>query len=235
MAWVWGEIEFASFYSYRMPNLSPSYALTSPVPSPAALRLALVDTAIKTTGKISYGEEIFELIKSALLEIEPPEKVAILKFFIKRLKPSKQEKDKPHKPCEESFGIREYCHFIGPLNIYIKLSKKEDEIANLFSLLRHLGTTDSIAMGRAKIEDKEPSQQFMCKETLELKPEAVNLVRRPVFTLNEIKKDTEFSQINPYNKNKKGNPYIQKIFIAPLLEEQRGENWVIYKKIPFIL
>jgi hypothetical protein len=235
MAWVWGEIDFASLYSYRMPNLSPSYALTSPVPSPAALRLALVDTAIKTTGKVSYGEEIFELIKSVQLEIEPPEKVAILKFFIKRLKPSKQEKEKPIKPCEESFGIREYCHFIGTLKIYIKLSKKEEEIVNLIRSLRHLGTSDSIVMGRAKIEEKEPSPQFICKETNQLKPEASNLARRPVFTLNEIKEDTEFSQINPFIKNKKGNPYIQKIFIVPLWEEQRGENWVIYKKIPFIL
>ncbi|MGQ9721595.1 MAG: hypothetical protein ACUVXA_09775 [Candidatus Jordarchaeum sp.] len=235
MAWIWGEIDFASLYSYRMPNLSPSYALTSPVPSPAAFRLALVDTAIKTTGKIPYGIEIFELIKSAPLEIEPPEKVAILKFFIKRLKPSKQEKGKPHKPCEESFGIREYCHFIGPLKIYIKPSKKEDEIVNLFYLLRHLGTTDSIAMGRAKIEDKEPPKQFTWKETKELKPEAFNFVRRPVFTLNEIKEDARFSQIDPYNGGTKGNPYVQKTFTVPLIEEQRGENWVIYKKIPFTL
>ncbi|MEM3112476.1 MAG: hypothetical protein QXZ09_09825 [Candidatus Methanomethylicaceae archaeon] len=67
MTWIWGELDFAGLYYYRMPNLSPSFALSSPVPSPAALRLALVDAAIKSTGKVAYGEEIFDIIKIAQL------------------------------------------------------------------------------------------------------------------------------------------------------------------------
>ncbi len=127
MSWIWGELDFAGLYSYRIPNLSPSYSLTSPIPSPAALRLALVDAAIKYTGNVIYGEEIFEIIKATQLEIEPPERLAVLKFFIKRLKPSKP----PKRGFEESFGIREYCHFLGPLRVYLKPQKRGDEIAHL--------------------------------------------------------------------------------------------------------
>ncbi|MEW6571781.1 MAG: hypothetical protein AB1390_11540 [Nitrospirota bacterium] len=231
MAWIWAEFVFASLYSYRMPNLSPSYALTSSIPSPAALRLALVDAAIRSTGKVSYGEGIFEIVKSATLEIEPPEKVAVLKFFIKRLKPSKSKE----KSFEESFGVREYCHFVDPLKVYLKISEREDEVANLFRILRRLGTTDSIARGKAKREDKEPPFSLTCKETKDLKPEASNLARRPVSTLNEIKPDAKFSQVNPYAKGKRGNPYIQKIFVLPLIVERRGKNWVLYRKHPFVL
>ncbi len=231
MAWIWAELDFASLYSYRMPNLSPGYALTSPLPSPAALRLALVDAAIRSTGKVSYGEEIFEIIKSAPLEMEPPESLTVLKFFIKRLKPSKP----PKTGFEESFGVREYCHFLGPLKFYLKISDREVEIANLFRLLRRLGTTDTIARGEAKIEDKEPMLIFTCKETTALKPEISNLAKRPVSTLNEIKPDAEFSQVNPYAKGKRGNPCIQKIFVLPLTEDRRGENWVLYRKYPFVL
>ncbi|NWF91378.1 MAG: hypothetical protein HXY46_00545 [Syntrophaceae bacterium] len=231
MAWVWGQLDFAGLYSYRMPNLSPSYALTALIPSPAALRLALVDAAIKSRGNVAYGEEIFEIIKTAELEIEPPERVAVLKFFIKRLKPAKP----PKTEFEESFGIREYCHFLGPLKVYFKLSKREDEIVHLFTLLRRLGTTDSLMRGLGKIEDKEPVQSFTCKETTALKPDVSNLARRPVSTLNEIRADATFSQVNPYMKGRKTNPYVQKIFVLPLIEERRGENWVIYKKHPFTL
>ncbi|MEO0294267.1 MAG: hypothetical protein ABIN61_08640 [candidate division WOR-3 bacterium] len=231
MAWIFAELNFGSLYSYRMPKLSPSYALTSPIPSPAALRLALVDAAIKSTGKVSYGEEVFEIVKSAPLEIEPPEKLAVLKFFIKRLKPSKSK----GKSFEESFGLREYCHFLGPLKVYLEISEKEDEITKLFRLLRRLGTTDSIAFVIAQIEDKEPLFKFTWKETITLKPEVANLAKRPVFTLNELKNDAQFSQVNPYAKGKRGNPYIQKTFVLPLIEERRGENWVLYKKHPFVL
>jgi len=214
-----------------MPNLSPGYALTSLIPSPAALRLALVDSAIKSTGKVSYGEEVFEIVKSSPLEIEPPEKVVVLKFFIKRLKPSKP----PKTGFEESFGVREYCHFLGSLKVYIEVSQRRHEIAYLFTLLRRLGTTDSIVRGVTKIEDKEPVHIFTCKETTALKPEASNLARRPVSTLNEIKPDAKFFQVNPYEKRKKGNPFIQKFFVLPLIEERRGENWVLYRKHPFVL
>lgn len=231
MAWIWAELDFASLYSYRMPNLSPGYALTSLVPSPAALRLALVDAAIKSTGSVAYGEQVFEIVKSLPLEIEPPEKVAVLKFFIKRLKPSKL----PKKGFEKSFGVREYCHFLGPVKIYLKTTEKKNEIVRLFTLLRRLGTTDSIAMGAAKIEDKEPSLSFTYKETTMLKPELSNLARRPVSTLNEINPDAQFCQVNPYAKEKKRNPFIQKIFVLPLVEERRGENWVLYRKEPFVL
>lgn len=231
MAWIWAELHFASLFSYRMPNLSPGYALISPIPSPAALRLALVDAAIKSTGRVEYGKEVFDLIKPARLEMEPPEGVAVLKVFIKRLKPSKP----PKTGFEESFGVREYCHFQGPLKVYLEVSERVEDITHLFTLLRRLGTTDSVMMGNAKIEGKEPMQALTCKESTVLKPEVSNLARRPVVTLNEIKSDAGFSQVNPYAGGRRGNPFIQKIFTLPIVEERRGENWVLYKKSPFTL
>jgi|Deesub1362A_J573_1020465.scaffolds.fasta_scaffold02794_2 CRISPR/Cas system-associated protein Cas5 (RAMP superfamily) len=234
MSWIWAELDFASLYSYRMPNLSPSYALASPVPSPAALRLALVDAAIKSSGKVSYGEEIFEVIKSAKLEIEPPEKVSVIKSFIRRLKPEKQQKGKI-AGLLESTGIREYCHFFGPMRVYLEISEREEEITRLFTLLRRLGTTDSIVMCRATVQEEAPQSDLICKEAINLELEALNFAKRPVFTLNEIKPDAKFSQVNPYGREKRGNPYVQKIFVLPLIEERRGENWVLYKKHPFVL
>ncbi len=98
-----------------------------------------------------------------------------------------------------------------------------------------MGTTDSLTKGTGRIEEKEPNREFTCKETTELKLEALNLMRRPVSTLNEIKPETTFAQVNPFSKERRGNPYFSKIFVLPLIEERRGENWVIYKKLPFTL
>ena len=82
---------------------------------------------------------------------------------------------------------------------------------------------------------KEPTFSFACKEAKDLKPETSNLDRRPVAALNDLKQDAQFSQVNPYAKGRRVNPYIQKIFVLPLIEERRGENWVLYKKHPFVL
>lgn len=231
MAWIFAELHFGGLFSYRIPNLSPSYSLASPIPSPAALRLALVETAIKSGGDIKFGEEIFELVKAAPLEIEPPEKVSILKFFIKRLKPSKLK----GKSFEESFGIREYCHFLGPMRIYLKLSDKEDSLKNIFKQLRRLGTTDSILWCDVSIHEEAPELALTSKIITALCPEISNLMRRPVVTLNEIKEDAKFSHINPYSQKRKGYPFVSKTYVLPLREMRRGENFVLYEKVPFLM
>jgi len=62
--WVKAELHFASFFSYRIPGTSPSYTPASPVPSPVALRLALVDAAIQSSGSVDYGRDIFNLTQA---------------------------------------------------------------------------------------------------------------------------------------------------------------------------
>lgn len=229
MAWIYAEFNFAGLFSYRIPNLSPSYALTSPIPGPAAIRLALVDVAIRTEGKIRAGEEIFEKVKSAPLEVEPPEKVSVLKYFIKRLKPSKAK----GKSFEESFGVREYCHFGGPLKIYLKLSEEEERLRRLFLRLRRLGTTDSILSCNATIQEAGPDITLTARLSHQLRIEVENFERRPVVTLNELTESAEFAQINPYEKKRNKNPFVQKTYILPLREIRKGENFVLYEKVPF--
>lgn len=228
MTWIVAELYFGSLFSYRIPNLSPSYALSSPIPSPAAIRLALVDTAIKLDGRIESGKEIFELVRNLPMEIEPPERVVILKFFIKRLKPSKNKA----ASFEESFGVREYCHFSGPMKIYLQVNEEEKRLEQIFRHLRRLGTSDSLLSCRTMVRAEGPNPTLIAKLIHELKPEAENFMRRPVVNLNEIREDASFSQVNPYEKGR-GNPFAQKTYILPLQEIKRGENFVIYRKAPF--
>ncbi|MEM4218305.1 MAG: hypothetical protein QXZ09_09820, partial [Candidatus Methanomethylicaceae archaeon] len=114
---------------------------------------------------------------------------------------------------------------MSPLKVYFKVSVREDEIAHLFNLLRRLGTTDSLINGTGRIEEKEPNIEFTCKETTKLKLDVLNLSKRPVSTLNEIKPEATFAQVNPFNEGRRGNPYFSKIYVLPLIEERRGENW----------
>ncbi|MCX7973808.1 MAG: hypothetical protein N3B16_04825 [Candidatus Aminicenantes bacterium] len=231
MRWVCAAFYFSALFSYRIPNLSPSYALTSIIPSPSSLRLALVDAAIKLKGSVDYGIEIFNLIKTIRIEIEPPDKVAVLKFFIKRLKPPKSK----DSSFEESFGIREYCHFNGPIKAYFELFNHHDEIVELLKRLRRLGTSDSLLSCKVSLSELEPDSSMTCKLLSEIKPEGLNFKGRPVVILNELKEDAEFIQLNPYSSSRKGMPFISKIFILPLIEKKKGENFVLYEKSPFSL
>lgn len=230
MAWIAARLYFAGLFSYRIPNLSPSYALSSPVPSPAALRLALVETAIRSRGSVGFGEEIFNLVKAVPIEVEPPQKISVMKFFIKRLKPSKSTA----KGCEESFGIREYCHFIGPVRVFMHLSKSEEVILNIFRQLRRLGTTDSILFCSAELQEEAPDLNLTWKSIESVKPDISNFQRRPVVTLNELDKKADFSQVNPYSKKRRGQLFVSQTYLLPLQEIKKGMNFVLYEKVPFI-
>ncbi|MBC7107701.1 MAG: hypothetical protein H5T41_02760 [Methanomassiliicoccales archaeon] len=86
MIWLRAEYEFGSLFSYRIPNFSPSFAMSSPIPGPSAIKLALVSSAIETTGNIEYGKRIFNIVKKSEVLVEPPDKVAISRQLIKRRK-----------------------------------------------------------------------------------------------------------------------------------------------------
>jgi len=84
--WLGAEFEFGSLFSYRIPNFSPSFAISSPIPGPSAIKLALVSSAIEATGNIDYGKKMFDMIKTSEVLVELPEKVAVSRQLIKRRK-----------------------------------------------------------------------------------------------------------------------------------------------------
>jgi len=249
--WLKAELCFGSMFSYRMPDLSPSFALASPCPSPAAFRLALVDAAIRyacpMTGRKpeDVGEEIFakvnlQALPTGDLLFEPPQRVLVFKFFIKRIKGG-----------EVSFGVREYCLFDEPLKVYLSVPQKEvnehEELTIAWCLrrLRRLGTTDSLLFCRyvrpLKTVDSMLPKDVKAKCFRWMnggdREETVRGVEYPIYMVNEIaatvrKKGKEvpvdFSLVNPYTRNPKDpSPFVKIAVVAPLKVARRGENWYL--------
>jgi len=229
--WLRAELQFASFYSYRMPQLSPQYALASPLPSPASLRLALVDAAIQQTGSVDYGRQVFEWVKTAPLFILPPQQVSVLKFFIRRLKKPKAT----GASFVQSTGVREYCHLNGPLEAYLKVPQSQ-EVASAFSWLRRLGTSDSLLSATVR-ETGEPPLELCWKKLADqdLPINGVNYERRLVVALTELRPEVDFDDVNPYSEGRQRRPFTQDSYLLPLVLDRRGENWVLYRRKPFEL
>ncbi len=225
--WIKAELHFGSFCSYRIPNTSPQYALASPVPSPAALKLALVDAAIRYSGNIDTGREVFQGVKDSHIEINFPEWVTIMRHFIKRLKPRGEQ-------LLESTAIREYCHLSGALSIYIEVDDKLiDTVSMLFAKLRRLGTTDSLLWcSSTDIAEPDLTLSWMDFGTPAIPLRASNFERRLVVTLNDIDEKATFDSLNPYS-SKGGRRFISLTKVLPLVAEERAENWVRYKRKAF--
>ncbi len=224
LEWIRAELEFAAFFSYRIPGSSPSYALCAPIPSPAAVRLALVDAVIRHTGSVARGRDFFGLIKGARLELEPPPRLAAMRCFLKRLKPAK---DRPASVLE-STGTREYWLMDGPLVVWVNTSHP-DQVSQAFRWLRRLGTTDSILTCRV---DRGTPDLRLCSQVVVKIDATSDLAGRPLYTLHELGDDAQFDDVNPWSASPR-KPFVRRIYALPLRRERAGENWVLYRREPF--
>jgi hypothetical protein len=65
------------------------------LPTPFAIRTALLDAAIRTKGLVA-GQATFAWIKELSIAVRPPERVVVTNLFAKILKPTRKEE--PRRP-----------------------------------------------------------------------------------------------------------------------------------------
>ena len=226
--WLKGEYEFAALFSYRVPNFSPAYAPSAPLPGPSAIKLALVSTRIEATGQVSEGEHIFEMVKDAAVGLEPAPWLTMSRTFLRRLKKMKDGS------IDQSFGIREYVHHGGPIGLYIEVDETVAEsVKDTMRRLRRLGTSDSL-LHCVKIGESEPDLALIARplEDFQSTLSLSLFVGRPVLPLRDIKGNVKFRQVNPYERTT-GDFTKQRMYIFPLRVAQQGEGWVRYVRQPF--
>jgi CRISPR-associated protein Cas5 subtype I-A len=222
MVWIKATYEFGSLFSYRIPDFSSQYAISSMLPGPSAIKLALVSTAIETTGNVDYGKEIFEVAKNISIKIKLPKKIVLTNVLIKRLKKRKEEYG-----LERTFGIRGYVHYSENFSIYIDVpEEKVNEFERILKNIRQFGTSDSLVWCKSVSREEPPNDAIFAVESL--KNENKNILIIPV---KDINPKASFEDINIYNKKKKKNILIKKIYPIPILKQLQGKNWIVYELV----
>ncbi len=223
MVWVGAGYVFSSTFSYRIPGFSSSYAAAAPVPSPSTVKLSLVATAIRKSGDAKVGEKLFENIKTAQVAIEIPERIAVFKGFMKRLKQKRLGKG-----FESTFGIREFVLYSGPLTIFIHLPNRIREVEESLKAVRYFGTSDSVCTNiecgyREPLWEKIPTP-YSARD----KKEGV------IFLLTDFTENVTFDAVNPYSKaSLRGEHIIKRPYVFPLKVVEKKKNYTIYELKPF--
>jgi hypothetical protein len=229
--WLKAEIEFASTFSYRQPDASAQFAIGSPIPSPAAIKLTLVDTAIRWNGSVKIGRQIFDWLKTCKVHCVPPEKIVRFRVFLKRLKPREGR-------LLESTGIRDYFLLDDYLTIYLQVpANKVKVVRQILSKVRKLGTSDSLCWCRdvMEIEESELPHEFFARKLEELPESALQqgitqgmLVAR----LSDLTERSEFDGFNPFGGNPQRANLEKTSYLLPLRIERYGETWALLKRVP---
>ncbi|MBC7074016.1 CRISPR-associated protein Cas5 [Candidatus Parcubacteria bacterium] len=208
-------IEFGSFFSYRIPDFSSQYALSSLLPSPLAIKLGLVSTAIQYKGK-DFGKKIFEMIKSKEIGFKVKGRIISNNFLIKRLKAKKGGGG-----LGPTFGIRGYIFFENPLEIWIL--NVSEEILEVLKRLRYLGTSDSIcSIIEVEPKEKVPSKLVFARKELNQK-----LKNSLIIPTKDLSSRDTFEKVDIYTKKK---PILEKKFFQiPVKSIEQGKNWTVYE------
>lgn len=142
--WLAADYHFPSTYSCRIPMSSAGSALITPAPGPSTVRLALIQTGIELFGLKTTHHELFPIIRSASIQIQPPETVAI---SLHRLRAHKWTAGKAGKQdlFQESVILREMAHATEPCIVYIEIpSCEEERFRRLLQAVSYWGRTDSL-------------------------------------------------------------------------------------------
>lgn len=111
--WVLATYQSTTFFSLKPSNATSSGGKTLLTPTPYAIKMGLLDAAIRTKG-INYGKQAWEWIRTLSLAVDLPERAMVNNVFTRILKP-------PHSRNKGGFdrtiGYREYVHFVGEMRL----------------------------------------------------------------------------------------------------------------------
>ena len=126
--WLIAEYEAVTLFSLKLSTATSSGGKTLLVPTPYALKMALLDSACRTLG-VKRAESLWEQIRDSHVAIRPASKVVVTNLFQRILKPYKNPpKEGPPDsfgPFQRTIGYREYAQLIGPMAVGLELSEAQ--------------------------------------------------------------------------------------------------------------
>lgn len=128
--WFIAEYRPAALFSFRSGMTTSSGAKTLFLPTPFAIRTALLDAAIRTNG-LPTGPVAFDWIKELSIAVRPPERVVVTNLFTKILKPTR--KGKSEEAMDRTIAFREYAYLEG--TVALAFGIPEERVEELQALL----------------------------------------------------------------------------------------------------
>lgn len=121
--WVLAEYSPASLFSFRLGEATSTGAKTLLVPTPFAIRTALLDVAIRLHG-VESAPQAFDRLRLTRVAIGVPERVAVTNLFLKVRKPRRadagEEDDEDGEAMPATIAFREYAHLHGTLGVALE-------------------------------------------------------------------------------------------------------------------
>lgn len=228
-----------SLFSLKSASATASGGKTLLVPTPFALKMALLDVAIRTRG-LAEGERLFPLLRDLSIWLEAPQDMVVLKGFgkIQRLLKDKSNADKASLaqakgqwPMQPTIAYREYVYYRDAFRLAFATPDGSDVSSELSQLLFHinyLGKRGSFIqlMDQPHAVEQLPEQRF-----IHLTPTAMEPFRMDgtLQMLDDCAPSLSFAHANVYDAKRItiGKERIMRHVVLPyhVLRSSRSYSW----------
>ncbi|AFD27463.1 hypothetical protein [Deinococcus gobiensis] len=136
MTWLVATYEPTALFSLKDSQATSAAGKSLLVPSPYAIKTALIDVAVNWQG-VKFAQEVFGWLRVLPVRSSPPRWACVTNAFIKVQRPPKNAE--PGNPFKPTVAFREYVQFRGELRLALDIScLGETERQTLTSLLLRL-------------------------------------------------------------------------------------------------
>lgn len=141
--WVAAIYQSTSLFSLKPATATASGGRTLLVPTPYAVKMALLDVACRLIGQDVAAEAWDNWLGGASVALLPAAEVVVNNTFIRILRPPKRPK--PGQPFQRTIAYREYAQLAGDFGIAVNVETEEQAhlAARWFAHVNYLGKRGS--------------------------------------------------------------------------------------------
>ena len=233
-----------SLFSLKSASATASGGKTVLVPTPFALKMALLDAAIRTRG-LAEGERLFPLLRNLSLAFEAPRDLIVIKSFgkIQRLLKDKGNAEKATSaqlkgqwPMQPTIAYREYVYYRDAFQLALAMpggAEVPAELADLLLNINYIGKRGSFIqiMEPPRLVEQVSQQHF-----INLTPTTVEpfFIDGTLQMLDDCGPSLSFAQANVYSDKRitPGKERVLRHVVLPyrVVRSSRGYSW--YQFIP---
>ena len=236
--WLIAEYQAATLFSFRVGIATSSGAKTLFLPTPFAIRTALLDAAIRTGGLVA-GQSAFAWIKSLSIAVRPPERVIVTNLFAKILKPTRKEE--ADEPMARSIAFREYAQLEGPVALAFRVPEQQvQDLKELLVQINYFGKRGSFfQLLDVPRESAELPADYRLLDGIGLSSEG--MPRLPaaiplgvIQVMDDWGENLTFAKVNIYSDEKitLGKDRVRKNVVLPYRLVRSSKGYSLYERIP---
>ncbi len=231
-------------------SLKPAAATSSGgktllAPTPYAIKMALLDVAIRTIG-LSQGERLFPALRDLSISLNLPEDLVVIKGFSKIQRPLKDKGDEQkaleaqargHWPMQPTIAYREYVYYRDAFQLAFTTSDEREslpaELPRLLTCINYLGKRGGFVqiMGPPQQVDILPADLFT-----ELTPESLRSFHSDgtLQVLDDCGDSLTFQRANIYSSERitVGKERILRHVVLPYRLKRSSRSYSWYQRIP---